>query len=504
VTTRRLARYAALLLPLSLPSRAGSLEPAAEASPTPIGIPDAAIRGVLVSGPDVPAQRDPERLKAFAHTATGEAVDFIGHVESVSGDQAVVLGRRVNIAWTRFDGGGRLDLEPGMLVKVEGQGRVDGTLEAAVVTFQPERDAAKEAKIRSETSKFKEKYFKKNKRYADEGVQRYVARIGQGLVPPYLAQGERKFEFIVVEDPTPNAFALPDGTVVVHTGILARMENEAQLAAVLGHELAHVTQRHYVRATEHETAETLLSIGARIASVALALSKDQNAREAGQGIELISSALQSGYSRFFEDEADVVGLRYMFLSGYDVRQAPELWANFHRFFGDESPVDNFFYGSHSTAMVREGNLNSEIRRAFEPARLVGGRVASTDFLRSVQPAIRDNAVLEAKKGWNGWAEADLRLAVSANPDDAKALLALGQFLVAHHGNDSLADAVAAFRRAVELDPRSAEAHRALGLAYERMGAHSEARTELALALELAPEAAWAPQLRAKLKRLGDG
>jgi hypothetical protein len=79
--------------------------------------------------------------------------------------------------------------------------------------------------------------------YRDAPVEAYVSNIGMSVVPEW-AKKEFHFHFGIISDPTLNAFALPDGSIFVHTGLLARVENDSQLAAILGHETAHVTERH--------------------------------------------------------------------------------------------------------------------------------------------------------------------------------------------------------------------------------------------------------------------
>lgn len=134
-----------------------------------------------------------------------------------------------------------------------------------------------------------------------------------------------KWEFVLFKDPTPNAFALPGGKVGVHTGMFNVAQNESQLAAVIGHELAHVTERHSGKRISNAM------IGSGIGAVAGALlgkktgMKGRNAQVITQG----AAALQSlSFSRKQELEADQVGTVYMAKAGYDPRAAVDLWKRF--------------------------------------------------------------------------------------------------------------------------------------------------------------------------------
>lgn len=136
------------------------------------------------------------------------------------------------------------------------------------------------------------------------------------------------WEYTLIEDETPNAFALPGGKVGVHTGIFSVAKTDAQLAAVLAHEIAHVTVRHSAERISREMmVETgLLGLGAAAG---------------GQYVQAAKAAATLGvvlpFSRKQESEADAVGLRYMAQAGYDPRQAITLWENFAKLGGERTP-----------------------------------------------------------------------------------------------------------------------------------------------------------------------
>lgn len=142
-----------------------------------------------------------------------------------------------------------------------------------------------------------------------EVLRAYVARIGRKVVkqiePEY---GHIKWDFIVLDSEILNAFALPGGHVFVSRGLLAKFDNEAQLAGVLGHEIGHVTARHVdERMSQILTAELAISgIGAASSSDLALLA----AKAIGQGTLL-------KFNRDQEQEADVQGLKYMTRAMYD-------------------------------------------------------------------------------------------------------------------------------------------------------------------------------------------
>ena len=142
--------------------------------------------------------------------------------------------------------------------------------------------------------------------YPDPELQEYVNGIGQQLA----ALSERPhldWHFTVLNDDTVNAFAMPGGYIYVTRGILAHLNSEAELAAVLGHEIGHVTARHQVK---RDTSNKLLGLATAAASVAT------GSTLAGSSAGYIGSALVSGYGRGQELEADGLGARYIAKAGY--------------------------------------------------------------------------------------------------------------------------------------------------------------------------------------------
>jgi predicted Zn-dependent protease len=148
-------------------------------------------------------------------------------------------------------------------------------------------------------------------------LQNYVNEIGQKLAKnshrPHL-----NYHFTVVDSPEINAFALPGGHIYVTRGILAYLNSEAELAAVLGHEIGHVTARHSV---QQYSAATAANVAASIGGIATAVFLPQLGGQVAQSIQsllgLTGNVLLSGYGRGHELEADRLGAEYLARSGYD-------------------------------------------------------------------------------------------------------------------------------------------------------------------------------------------
>ena len=146
--------------------------------------------------------------------------------------------------------------------------------------------------------------------YDDAALQRYVSDIGQRLAKSSHRPG-LEYQFAVVDSPEINAFALPGGYIYVTRGILAYLNSEAELAAVLGHEIGHVTARHSV---QQMSAATAANVGASVLQILV----PQVRNSAGDLlINTLGGALLSGYGREHELEADRLGAEYLARTGYD-------------------------------------------------------------------------------------------------------------------------------------------------------------------------------------------
>src|SRR5688500_2454983 len=148
-------------------------------------------------------------------------------------------------------------------------------------------------------------------------LQNYVNEIGQKLARN-SHRPELGYHFTVVDSPQVNAFALPGGHIYITRGILAYLNSEAELAAVLAHEIGHVTARHNVR---QYSAATAANTAATIGGLLVGIFVPQLGGQAIQGVQsllgITGCVLVLGYGRGHELEADRLGAEYLARSGYD-------------------------------------------------------------------------------------------------------------------------------------------------------------------------------------------
>jgi predicted Zn-dependent protease len=155
--------------------------------------------------------------------------------------------------------------------------------------------------------KYHAQIIKEYGKYDDPALSEYVQSIGD-KVARKSHRSNLVYHFTVLDSPEVNAFALPGGYIYVTRGILAYLNSEAELAAVLGHEVGHVTARHAVR--RHSTATVTEILGGIIAS-------QSGIRGAGDAVNILGTALVRGYGREHELEADRLGAQYLARTGYN-------------------------------------------------------------------------------------------------------------------------------------------------------------------------------------------
>ncbi len=204
-------------------------------------------------------------------------------------------------------------------------------------------------------------------------VQQYVADLGTSLLPagPRGTTHPLEFRFYVVEDPSINAQALPDGTVLVNTGLLGVVDNEAELAFTMSHEIAHVLQAHSWR----EANETRgARVGLLIAGLAgAAFVGDVSLFLSGLGME----AVVNGHQRGLENQADRLGLQTIIDRGYDPREATKLMRTIIERYGDRSTSK--LWSNHDSSVLRGSFIVVQLETQYPQGHFDGARADTPAF-----------------------------------------------------------------------------------------------------------------------------
>jgi predicted Zn-dependent protease len=392
--------------------------------------------------------------------------------------------------------------------------------------FTPEHD---EAQLWSALRQAEDKVAPQNVIYQDARLTTYLSDLVNRLTPAgYREAGGPPIRVLVRKDPRLNAGAMAQGLIVINTGILARVDNEAQLAAVLAHELTHITNRHQVREYRAlQNRQTAINVAAFLGTLALtAAAIDQERRgnpaaaqaitTAGApllqvGLQLTFTAMVSGYSREMESEADAHGLRVMANAGYP----PEEMSRFFRVMLAEAPdrgsIETFFWGSHPRTSGRVEAAET-FARAYGP--LASPRINSPEFEARTSVVRALNAQWDAYIGRAALAQSQVDRTVRALPERPEKVV-LTRLLYANleaaaatgaasrgqtsTATDRFTRAVSLYQAVIEDAPKTpgaasiqAQAYKSLGnlhyLHRDTRGRPCEAKAALAKYLEIMPTA----------------
>jgi len=391
--------------------------------------------------------------------------------------------------------------------------------------FKPEAD---ELQLWAQAEKEEEQLQKKTKPYDDPLLDEYLGQIGDKLLPDEVREaGGPGFKFGVMRDPTLNAFAMPNGRIYIHTGLLARLDNEAQLAMIVGHEMTHVTNRHALSFTrDAQNKQILFTVLAIAASIGVAVAAGSRAKSGdyvgsavlsqtanvllGLGLQLAAIAAINGYGRDLEREADTGGMDKLVRAGYDPKEAPKVFELLRKESKDRGSLETFFFGSHPKLTERVEDTSQLIKTKYATAAAAPDTVSNTEeFALRMRTVVRENARLDIQAGRFKLAEEQLDRVLAITPKDPVAQLYYGDLyrLQAQRTRD-VADkadkakkALERYERSAELDPAFPDPFRQLGFLYYQQKDNVRAKEAFQKYLALKPDAPDARRIKEYLVEL---
>ena len=192
-----------------------------------------------------------------------------------------------------------------------------------------------------------------------KNVQNYVVCIANKIIPQVKqAPDPSKWEVVVFEDEQANAFALPGYKIGVYTGLLKYAKNQDQLAAVMGHEVAHVIAKH---GNERVSNQMATKAGLTLASLVLGATQTEGGAAIVAGLGLGAQyGIILPFSRGHESEADLIGLDLIASAGFDPRESVTLWKNMSQ--AGAAPPE--FMSTHPSNETRIKQLQARIPKAL--------------------------------------------------------------------------------------------------------------------------------------------
>ena len=317
----------------------------------------------------------------------------------------------------------------------------------------------------------------------DPELTAYVQSVGKKLAV-VSDRPELPFEFVVLNDSVPNAWAMPGGKIAFNRGLLYELNSEAELAAVLGHEIVHAAARHGAKSMERGIFMQAGMIAVGIAS------QNNNYGNLLVGASQVGAQLATTkYGRDAESEADHYGMGYMKKAGYDPSAGVTLQETFVRLSaGKQSNFIEGLFASHPPSPERVaankvtlaqlgagGDMDKEVYQQ---------KVA---HLKATQPAYKayDEGVKALAKGDTATATKKAQEAIKLEPKEARFQELLGDVALSQKkGNDALGF----YAKAIQLQPDYFKPHVQSGIALFNMGRKAEAEPYLKRANELLPTA----------------
>ncbi len=318
--------------------------------------------------------------------------------------------------------------------------------------------------------------------YLDPTLQTYVSELGQRLASMSHVP-DMPYEFVVLNNDTPNAWALPGGKIAINRGLLTELEDEAQLAAVLGHEIVHAAARH---SASQMSRGTLVGLTAQLASIAAATYGYGDLGNLASQVG--GAAVMAKYGRDDELEADEYGMGYMHEAGYDPAAAVELQETFVRLSeGRQQDFISGLFASHPPSQAR-------VQANREHARnLTGGQRYRDRYQRHISQLKKDAKAYEAQsKAMTALkakkAEVALKhldTAVGLQPDEAQFWEMRGHAWAMMENSEN---AQAAYTTAIRKNPDVFSPHLYRGITRYRDNDLAGARGDLAISYGLLPTA----------------
>lgn len=330
----------------------------------------------------------------------------------------------------------------------------------AAFTLEDERKVGRE---------FYEKIEKSNALVKEKRVQVYITELGNSILS-HSNKAPFDFRFSVYKDSAINAFATPGGYVYVSRGLIALAEDEAQLASVMAHEIAHVNARHIARIIEKSTKVNVAALAAILAGAFLGGGSDLAVGAMAFSLAA-ATTLNLQYSREHEEEADRLGLSYLISTGYDGQGSVEMLRMMRRYEYYSSTVPSYFKthpGTDDRIRYLDGMLQTVYRKQ-----------QGKDNLSKRFDRIRIEMALSRPDAQTNYAY--FRDRVRKNPASLDDRLGLA---VSLDRTGRVAEAMEIFHKLLQEAPNDEDILRETGIVYVKAGRTQEAIEPLRKALQL--------------------
>jgi predicted Zn-dependent protease len=338
-------------------------------------------------------------------------------------------------------------------------------------------------------SRLEEKIESNDLLYRNQQLDAYLQAVSEHILLQATDRPGISAKIRVLRNPGTNAFVLPNGATYISTGMLVLIENEAQLATVIGHELTHYLYRHSLMQTR--SAENKQKWSAVFGVLIAGAGGDSLG---GEVASLWAAASLSGYSRELETAADNKGLSLTIQAGYDPKEAPKVFENLLAASDEREDDLPYFFASHPRLRERILNYRSLIDNRYSQLASSRDLVKKTvEYLDSIDPMILDNVAMDID--YRQWRNAELTINrfLERHPDSARAYFLKGEISrKTLDGERGYEVALSQYHKAMALEGTPAETYKSAGWVYRAQGDHARAGEVFRRYLSESPDAIDAP------------
>ena len=319
---------------------------------------------------------------------------------------------------------------------------------------------------------------------ADVQVGSYVNDVGQRLAS--VSDRKLPYEFKVLNNSVPNAWALPGGKICINRGLLTELRSESELAAVLGHEIVHAAAKHGAKGMQRGM---LLQGAVMAATIAVASQNADYANVAQLGAGIGAQLINQKYGREAERESDLYGMKYMARAGYDPQGAVELQKTFVKL--SEGRQQNWLSGLFASLPPSPERVENNIEIAAKLPK--GGEIGSERYKREIAHLVKTKPAYEsyhdAQKaladGDTAEAQRLVKKAIAIEPREGHFHSLLGDI---EQKNKRYETALKYYQKAISLNDSFFYYHLKSGLVNERLKRNTASKASLERSLELLPTA----------------
>lgn len=323
----------------------------------------------------------------------------------------------------------------------------------------------------------------------DPDLTRYVRGVGERMA---AASGvDLPYEFVVLNNPVPNAWAMPGGKIAINRGLLTELGSEAELAAVLGHEVTHAAARHGAKSMQRG----MFMQGALVATAIISSQRTEYANQLVGAAQVAANLISTKYGRDAERESDHYGTRWLAAAGYDPSAAVDLQQTFVRLSeGRRSDWLSGLFSSHPPSTERVANNQRLVAKLREEGAISPDAERGTQRYAEAMGFINDRkdaykAQDEARKALSEGnfetALEQINSALKSVPNEASFHGTRGDI---RYKQKRFEDAITNYARAIDRDAGYYHYYLGRGMATAKLADARRAKSDLESSLKLLPTA----------------